>query len=635
MPIKINDKWLVPAPLVTFSKNYLNSENGDAIGVEYQINLQGTLLANKGNPVVDSGTFLSSFLPSGEAPWVGSKSADDDPSHQIDIDDSLLSIMSKQEEIRRIFSPGQAVKVEILDLNLRAKEDGTRGKGISFIGNVQSINFANEGKWVMPCPYTVDLITSNFTASTDEGDFISSRTEDNFRYFIRSATETWEIQEGDQKYYRGDNTASTLKVYNISHAISAVGQPAFSSTGAYDITAKGGQQYYQNDDGSAGSLAIRQPSYVDNLSPWQQASGYVYDVLQGGGYNFPGGVFCIDNNTFTTFGSPSFDNDGTDKYILSNRTLTESIDVKGGSYSIDESFVAFPSGDFNDGHHVTHDNNVNVSRGEDGLTQVSIEGVVRGLNSIQFENSGDMGHALYPNRHENNSFKNARNYYIDYLNAKVGGVSLANRIYHLARNAGEMTWLHPVPKSKSEGLNFSQGTINYNFSYDDRPPNIIQGSITEDIQIQDTHPGQIFATIPIIGRNQPVLQYINSRSEYKRSLSISVNMAPFQANWIEDSGAIITASGYWNSAKGVDTPTGASANDGITWWLYNKKPSITNTADFAKIFDAANPANETSANGFANPVINGRCFHSAPTESWNARTGQYSYSVEWTFERKS
>ena len=624
MPIKINDKYLVPAPLVTFNKNYINSENGDAIGVEYQINLQGTLLPNKGNPVVDTGTFESSF--STDAVY-GTKSPDDDPNHGLDIDDSLLSIMSKQEEIRKIFSPGQAVKVEIIDLNLR-------GEGISFIGTVQAINFTSEGRWTMPCPYTVDIITTNFINPTDDGDFISSRTEDNFRYFIRSATETWDIQEADQQYYRGDNTSSTLKVYNISHAINAVGQPAYSATGTY-TSPSGGEQYYENSAGSAGDLTKYTPQYVDGLSPWQQASGYVYETLEAGKGNFPGGVFSIDNRSFTTFGSALFGNTGSDVYILADRTLTENIDIKGGVYSINEAFVAIPSGDFNDGYPITHDNNVNISRGEDGLTQVSIDGTIRGLNSVQFENSGDMGHVFYPNRHEDNSFKNARDYYINYLHANVGGSALASRIYHLARQAGEVTWLHPQPKSKSEGLNFSQGTIVYNFTYDDRPPNIIQGSITESIDINDTHPGQIFATIPVIGRNQPVLQYLNSRSEYKRSLSINVSMAPFEANWIEDSGAIITADGYWSSAVGVSTLSGADANDGISWWLYNKKPSITNTANFAKIFDAANPANETSANGFSNPVIGCRCFHSAPTESWNPRTGQYSYSVEWTFERTS
>ena len=79
--------------------------------------------------------------------------------------------------------------------------------------------------------------------------------------------------------------------------------------------------------------------------------------------------------------------------------------------------------------------------------------------------------------------------------------------------------------------------------------------------------------------------------------------------------------------------TSADTNNSILWWLHSKKPSVAYTSNFAKIFDAANPANETSTNGFTNYVIPGRCFHSAPTESWNPRTGQYTYSIEWTFER--
>ena len=53
MPIKVNGKYIVPAPLVEFNKTYFTSENGETVGAEYSINLAGTLLANKGNPVVD------------------------------------------------------------------------------------------------------------------------------------------------------------------------------------------------------------------------------------------------------------------------------------------------------------------------------------------------------------------------------------------------------------------------------------------------------------------------------------------------------------------------------------------------------------------------------------------------------
>ena len=42
--------------------------------------------------------------------------------------------MAKQERIRTVFSNGEAVLVEILDLD-------TASSGIKFVGNVQSINF--------------------------------------------------------------------------------------------------------------------------------------------------------------------------------------------------------------------------------------------------------------------------------------------------------------------------------------------------------------------------------------------------------------------------------------------------------------------------------------------------------------
>jgi len=615
MPVKVNGKYLVPAPLVTFGKSYLRSDNGDTIGAEYTISLAGTLLPNKGNPVVDSGTFESSFSSSG---WVETKSPDDDPNHDVDIDDSLLSIMSKQEQIRQLFSPGQAIKVEILDLNLR-----NGGKGIKFVGNVNSINFPSEGRWVLPCPYTVDLSTTNFATSTDSGVYTDTYTEDEFKYFVRSASETWDISENDQKFYTGHNSNNVIKTYNITHNISAVGQAAYSATGSFDPS--GDQAQYINGRYDA--------PYVSGLAPWQQASGYVHNVIEDDSGNLPIGSI-LDTKEAFSFGDAFFDNAGNNFYILVDRTFTENIDIRGGAYSLTESYKAFPSGAFTDNIPAIASHNINVSVGNDGLTQVTIDGTINGLNTISPQGLGN------ESRHEKNSLTNALKYYNDFIYDDINpGGSRNTRAYHMARNASELIWLHPKPLSSSRGINPNGGVVTYNAQFDNRPPNIINGSITEEITINDTHPGQIFATIPVIGRNQPVLQYLNSRSEYKRSLSINVNMAQFQPNWIEDSGAIISATGYWNAAKGVDTLVGdgyynsASDNDGINWWLYNKKPSVTNAADFQKIFDAANPANETAANGFSNYVIPGRCFHSAPTESWNPKTGQYSYSIEWTYER--
>jgi hypothetical protein len=607
MPVRINDgSYLLPAPLVTFDKSYVQSTDGQTVGASYNITLAGQILPNKGNPIVDSVTFESSFSTDG---WTSSISPDDDPNHGVEVNDNLLSIMGKQEQIRNLFKIGQAVKVEILDLNLRAG-----GKGIKFIGNVISVNFPNDGRWLNPCPYTISLETANFLNSVKSGVFSDNYSEDGFKYFVNSASETWGIQESTDRLFTGSNADNTIKIYDITHNVSAVGQAAYTDTGVYTA------------DSQEQTLSGKYTApYVNGLAPWQQASGYVQQVLELGSGNFPGGVFSINGDTFD-FGNTFFDNAGSNVYILADRKISEDIDIRGGGYSISESFRAVPSGDFNGGIPVIHTNVINVNRGDDGLTSVGVEGTIRGLNSVALTGS---------TRHESNSYANAVSFYKDYLLGQVGGTALSSRIYHLAKTASELNWLHPYSKNYAQGLNPTEGTLTYSYNYDDRPPNIIQGSISEDIQISDTYPGQIFATIPVIGRNQPVLQYVNSRSEYKRSLTINVQMQKIQNNWVEDSGAIITASGYWNSALGFDTTVGASANDGINWWLNTRKPSITNSGDFSKIFEAANPANETAANGWANYVIPERVFYSAPQESWNPRTGQYSYSVDWTYERIS
>jgi hypothetical protein len=583
MPVKINGQYLVPAPLVTFGKNYLRSANGRTIGAEYTVSLDGTILPNKGNPVVDSGTFLSTFSSDS---WASSSTPDDDPSHDVDLSDSLLSLMAKQERIRKVFSNGEAVLVEILDLD-------TASKGIKFVGNVESINFPNEGRWVQPCPYTISLTTTNFETPVNTSLFDDDSTEDDFDYYIRDASESWAVEEAEEKFFRVNNSdilQSSVKAYKVTHNVSAVGQPAYTTSGTLD-----GSTY--------------SPSYAGGMAPWEQASGYVYNVIQS---NFPSGIFFPTSASTGPFdfGHSNFGTNGNNSvYILVDQKITENIDQRAGSYNVTESFVAYPSGSFTYGIPALHTVNVDTSQGEDGLTTVTINGTINGLNTIN--PITDAG------RHTENKLLNARLFFGNLKNNVTGGISANNTaIYHTARIASESSWLHPKHKSYSAGENPNGGTITYSYTYDNRPPNIINGSIIEDIQISDTYPGQNFSSTPVIGRNQPVLQYLNSRSEYKRSLSITISMAPFSSNWSGANAAIIAADGYWSAAS--------LAN--IANWTYTNKPSVTNTVNFAKIFAAANPANEAG-------VVSGRVFHSAPQESWNPKTGAYSYSIEWTYER--
>ena len=141
--------------------------------------------------------------------------------------------------------------------------------------------------------------------------------------------------------------------------------------------------------------------------------------------------------------------------------------------------------------------------------------------------------------------------------------------------------LNTQPLSTSIGRNITEGVITYNYSYDNRPANLIANATQEDIDLQDVYPGQLVNIVPVIGRSQPIIQYINSRSEYTRTMTVNVVMAR--------SGCTVV------------------------------KPTV---AEMTTIFDLYKP-------------VGTKVYYNAPTESFNVKTGAYSYTITWTFEGPS
>ena len=65
--------------------------------------------------------------------------------------------------------------------------------------------------------------------------------------------------------------------------------------------------------------------------------------------------------------------------------------------------------------------------------------------------------------------------------------------------------------------------ITYSLEFNDRPYNYFTGVLSENISVNDTYPGDVFAVIPVMGRKTgPILQYIQGRTEYKRSINIEL-----------------------------------------------------------------------------------------------------------------
>ena len=559
MPVIITkdsvDYNLIPAPLVSFSKQVYNNLGRPGFGADFSVSLQGTLIPTHGNP-------YSSGLSTED--WTTTRQVEEGEIQTLDATQHLDVTIKKQEHIRKLFSnttvSGEAKPIKV---TIRGWDDDTNvGSGLSFYGFVDDISFDSDSRWVNPTTYTVNLRNASFLTSANEELFPDYYNENTSGWMISSLTENFDIQEDgrltiDFNDMANDRaTIKTLgKIYTITRSITAVGSPVY------------------NDNGE----------YLNGLSPWQQASGFIYEYLmpeQSG--TFPSGRLLPASG-----------------YNEANAIFQESVDKEAGSYSLNKTST-FYSGN----HPIIESITINQDIGENESNSISVQGTIQGLNTVSGLHSSG------------NAFLNAEAYWTGVVDT---GVSNA---YYYARGIlpENKSWLHPRPLSKSVGRDFNAGTISYTYNFDDRPPNVVSGSISESIQISDTYPGEIFSVTPVIGRSQPVLQYLNSRSEYKRNLSINIVMGqPTGYAWNHILGNNVNNSGLITSNQ----------TSILSQLFLTQKPSISNTSELNYIYQAANPVNDPNIN-----IVDGKCFHSSPSESWDARTRNYTYSIEWTYERQ-
>lgn len=278
--------------------------------------------------------------------------------------------------------------------------------------------------------------------------------------------------------------------------------------------------------------------------PIAQASGYVHSVIGLGSGGLPGNFLSLPDN-----------------YVVYNRKISESINPFTGSYSVDEEFTLGPSGQA-----ATETIDISVEGDLSALTRVQINGTINGFNT-----SGITDRVV-------NKYENAQTYW----------ASISGLIYDRANNYSTTCDLNTTALSTSIGRNVQEGVITYNYSFDNRPANFVSNALTEDIQVTDIYPGLNFSEIPIIGRSQPILQYVNSRTAYKRTMQINLQMPK--------------------------TSCGSSDINGTPAF---EKPSYD---QLTTIYNFYKPQGQY-------------VYYSAPNENWNPKTGSYSYSIEWTYEK--
>jgi hypothetical protein len=553
-----------PTPLVSINTTPLKNGAGDIFGVTYEIVLTGTLLADQGTPygIKQDNTAYNFYPDDGPSPaLIGPYNAFDNnrshyennrpPRQIINNIEASNSIFSKQKTLRALFSK-EGYKLEITDFN---DDEAT----IICYPRFNNISF-QEGIYVDRCDYTISLeadILFNKDLKIDhEGTFIPTLSgnlqiqninesqlinrADLAGVFISDFSEEWSLETDESV---GEST-NIPRSYRITHSVNAVGK-----------------KHYCNDSS-------------DFKPAWMQAKQFVQRKLYDNITKYPNIMGKIGSGLINL----------VESYGGYNHVRSEQLSESAGTYSATETWL-LASGSAYENFNISLSSSV-----DNPFVSVNIDGSIRGLTTIPASGYDKLQTSV-------SAFDNALKKYNKVSNS--GQFGLSSDIYKRANNLVAVQ-LNSQPKSISVTTNQYAGEIGYSLQFDNRPTNIISGVLVENISVNDTYPGDVFAVIPVIGRKTgPVLQYIGGRSEYRRDVQISLIMD-------------YTKIPYEGERNG----------------LLLRKPSIAEptASQLFKLVTELSPANEPGVRKY---------FLSPPSENWSPKDGAYSLSLSWTYELDS
>lgn len=455
--VKFNGNTLLPAPFVNISKTFDTTSDGRLIGSTYNITIVGKIVFNMGSP--DSG---GNFVESG---WYSTTSVEE-PGEDIDPEDRLLAIMTKQHALRTLFSKDK--EGSLLEIKSVSGTDY-----MQMWPRIISIEFPN-GPWHTLCDYTIQLECDRIQiAGTDEDDWID--LDDGITYgseaLISSASESFDLEFGEQ--YSIDINDNIIPIYTATHRVSATGKRTF--------TAK--------------------EVLTNNLEAWQQAKIYCEERLDGISKNFGDVTKSYGTHREYLLGDqPNNKTTNIDEssYVGYNLVRTHSIDEAAGTYEVSETWKLVPSSET-----ALETYTVDVTKTmDDQRNVVQISGEITGLE----ERNGAT------NRIDVNKF----------ANANIAWAIVEPKIFTRAQNDSGIT-LNPKPTSETKSFSKIDGIIRYTYNYDDRPKECAPDELFRTINLVDTNPGQVIPEIPIIGRSDgPILQDTGTFTARMRRISADI-----------------------------------------------------------------------------------------------------------------
>jgi len=623
--------YIRPTPFISISHTPIRNKVG-TLGCVYTVTLTGTIIASQGSPffigddakksVYDIAAIFS------DKPNIF---ADGGGLNPVTAGKKSIAIFHKQNLIRELFAKdGQKI-----DIHSALSVNSVYPVILSFCPNVVSIDF-DEGPYIDTCTYTINLeapflfdkdkkiYPEGLVGSFSPAKYLKARDKylhninqlslDQFLGawggFVEDFNDSWSI-EVDDTFYNTKNKydsrtpydsgvesdIASAKSYRLTRSISATGRTVHDS---------GAKRY----------------------EAWEQALNFISKTLLQDGGSRSGIDFTIkaSDGSESNADNQYHPTSGNQKYALYPGYLTEDIsninnlyssgllnlpsyykgynhsrnisfDKAAGSCSVTESWILASGDTALENYNVAIDNSRDNPR-----KSVKINGTIKGLSDIP---ASGYSSGVFNNLGALTPYKQALKKY--FAISRDGQFGLNSIIYNRAKNLANGTLLNSQPLSVSLSTNELLGEISYNVEFDNRPLNYFSGVLSENIIINDTYPGDIYALIPVIGRKSgPIIQYVRSRTEYKRDVNIELLL---------DYTDISYASGIDNSDRVK---------------LLLNKPSLNKTAiqpireKLRDLLIMLSPSGDPNVTKY---------FLKPPVETWSPKEGRYSFSASWDYEK--
>lgn len=355
---------------------------------------------------------------------------------------------------------------------------------------IESMNFDTDSDpSLRTIPYTINFVEYTFDENNIKKSGISMLHDPiNRQYLVSSIEDSIEITPNFDKKYMITSTGNlaitaSWPTYTVVHSLSANGLP--SSSGALYEAAK-----WINSRGKEALSTLSGILPIDiSIQPIKL-------------YNLDRNIDISDTqgsiNVRDTFMMKPF---GDQNNFIDSCTISESvdeafnrtIDIRGqveGLQPIDLSYVTgniFTYSNF-DGHAIRYGRNAirplysGIYKSNRYFEALSGYQQITGLMFTRASQVDGMFRQIIPNSRYSNEFA-----------ASFPGYA--------------STPLHPIPVSITEGLNPNNGTIDYAYTYNNRPLALISGALTESFSIDDTGPTFITSNISVIGRRLGPIVY--------------------------------------------------------------------------------------------------------------------------------